>query len=124
VTLPTSASRSGSPQLALVHAMADVVQGHLDEAAADLVVAETYVETAPPDRRRHLQVAMRRAKRRGRRYHLEAGQALTWLALAHGYDTAMWWIAGIFAGRAVIGGALLRRGPLVQSAHRPRQTTG
>ena len=97
--------------------MADVVQGHLDEAAADLVVAETYVETAPPDRRRHLQVAMRRAKRRGRRYHLEAGQALTGLALAHGYDTALWWIAGI-------GGALLRRGPLVQSAHRPRQTTG
>jgi len=59
VSLPTSASRSGSPQLALVHAMADVVQGHLDEAAADLVVAETYVETAPPDRRRHLQVAIR-----------------------------------------------------------------
>ena len=80
MSLPTSASRSGSPQLALVHAMADVVQGHLDEAAADLVVAETYVETAPPDRRRHLQVAMRRAKRPGRRYHLEAGQALTGLA--------------------------------------------
>ena len=66
----------------------------------------------------------RRAKRRGRRYHLEAGQALTGLALAPGYDTALWWIAGIFAGGAVIGGALLRRGPLVQSAHRPRQTTG
>jgi EmrB/QacA subfamily drug resistance transporter len=40
-------------------------------------------------------------------------QTLTGLALAHGYDTAFWWTAGIFAGGAVIGGALLRRGPLV-----------
>jgi hypothetical protein len=41
-------------------------------------------------------------------------QALTGLALAHGYDTAFWWTAGIFAGGAVIGGVLLRRGPLDQ----------
>jgi EmrB/QacA subfamily drug resistance transporter len=41
-------------------------------------------------------------------------QALTGLAQAHGYDTAFWWTAGIFAGGAVISGALLRRGPLVQ----------
>jgi EmrB/QacA subfamily drug resistance transporter len=41
-------------------------------------------------------------------------QALTGLALSHGYDTAFWWMAGIFAGGAVIGGALLRRGPLGQ----------
>jgi EmrB/QacA subfamily drug resistance transporter len=41
-------------------------------------------------------------------------QALTGLALAHGYDTAFWWTAGIFAGGAVIGGALLRPGPLGQ----------
>ena len=40
-------------------------------------------------------------------------QALTGLALAHGYDTAFWWIAGIFAGGAVVGGILLRPGPLV-----------
>ena len=40
-------------------------------------------------------------------------QALTGLALAHGYDTAFWWIAGIFACGAVVGGSLLRRGPLV-----------
>jgi predicted MFS family arabinose efflux permease len=40
-------------------------------------------------------------------------QALTGLALAHGYDTAFWWITGIFAGGAVVSGALLRRGPLV-----------
>jgi EmrB/QacA subfamily drug resistance transporter len=39
-------------------------------------------------------------------------QALTGLALAHGYDTGFWWIAGIFAGGAVISGTLLRRGPL------------
>ena len=43
-------------------------------------------------------------------------QALTQLALAHGYDTAIWWIAGIFAAGAVICGALLRSGPLVRSA--------
>jgi MFS family permease len=39
-------------------------------------------------------------------------QALTGLALAHGYDTAFWWTAGIFAAGAVIGGVLLRGGPL------------
>ena len=38
--------------------------------------------------------------------------ALTGLALAHGYDTAFWWTAGIFAAGAVTGGALLRSGPL------------
>jgi len=38
--------------------------------------------------------------------------ALTGLVLAHGYDTAFWWTAGIFAGGAVVGGALLRPGPL------------
>ena len=42
-------------------------------------------------------------------------QALAGLALAHGYDTAFWWIAGIFAGGAVVGGVLLRRGPLGQN---------
>jgi MFS family permease len=45
---------------------------------------------------------------------LIGGQALTGLALAHGYDTAFWWIAGIFACGAVAGGALLRPGPLGQ----------
>ncbi|HTA06941.1 MAG TPA: MFS transporter [Streptosporangiaceae bacterium] len=40
--------------------------------------------------------------------------ALTGLALAHGYDTAFWWTAGIFAGGAVVGGVLLRRGPLAR----------
>ena len=41
-------------------------------------------------------------------------QALTGLAQAHGYDTVFWWTAGIFAGGAVIGGAVLRAGPLDQ----------
>jgi EmrB/QacA subfamily drug resistance transporter len=41
-------------------------------------------------------------------------QALTGLALAHGYDSAFWWIAGIFACGAIVGGGLLRRGPLGQ----------
>ncbi len=39
-------------------------------------------------------------------------QALAGLALAHGYDTAFWWTAGIFAGGAIVGGLLFRRGPL------------
>jgi hypothetical protein len=46
-------------QLALVRAMADVMQERVDEAAADLAVAET-LETAPPHRRRHPQWRSRR----------------------------------------------------------------
>lgn len=41
-------------------------------------------------------------------------QALTRLALAHGYDTAFWWTAGIFAAGAVTAGALFRPGSLVR----------
>jgi LuxR family maltose regulon positive regulatory protein len=46
------------PELALVHATVDLVQGRLDEAAAHLAVAETYAETAPPDRQHRLQAAI------------------------------------------------------------------
>ena len=46
------------PELALVRAGDDLVQGRLDEAAAHLAVAETYAETAPPDRQRRLRVAI------------------------------------------------------------------
>jgi LuxR family transcriptional regulator, maltose regulon positive regulatory protein len=46
------------PELALVRAGGDLVQGRLDEAAAHLAVAETYAGSAPPDRRRRLQVAL------------------------------------------------------------------
>jgi EmrB/QacA subfamily drug resistance transporter len=49
--------------------------------------------------------------------------ALTGLALAHGYDTAFWWIAGIFAGGAIVGGALLRRGPLYRKDSQVQQDT-
>jgi LuxR family transcriptional regulator, maltose regulon positive regulatory protein len=46
------------PELALVRAGVDLVQGRLDETAAHLGVAESYVETAPADRQRRLQVAV------------------------------------------------------------------
>ena len=46
------------PELALVRAGGDLVQGRLDEAAAYLSVAETYAGTAPPDRQRRLRVAI------------------------------------------------------------------
>ncbi len=51
-------------------------------------------------------------------------QVLTGLALAHGYDTAFWWTAGIFAGGAVIAGALLRPGPLGQQGTPSRAHDG
>ena len=56
-------------------------------------------------------------RRRPLTAHLAAARligrpALTGLALAHGYDTAFWWTAGIFAVGAVTAGALLRPGPL------------
>jgi LuxR family transcriptional regulator, maltose regulon positive regulatory protein len=46
------------PELALVRAMGDLVQGRLEEAAAHLMVAEAHAETAPADRRRRLRVAI------------------------------------------------------------------
>jgi EmrB/QacA subfamily drug resistance transporter len=50
--------------------------------------------------------------------------ALTGLALAHGYDTAFWWIAGIFAAGAIIGGSLLRSGPLYRKDSQAQQDAG
>ena len=46
------------PELALVRAADDLLHGHLDEATAHLAVAETHVETTPPERQRRLQVAI------------------------------------------------------------------
>jgi len=46
------------PELAVVRATVDLAQGRLDEAAAHLAVAEAHAGTAPPDRRRRLQVAV------------------------------------------------------------------
>ena len=58
------------PELALVRASADVVQGRLDQAAAHLAIAEAYAQAAPPDRQRRLRVAtaslrLSLARRRG-----------------------------------------------------------
>jgi LuxR family maltose regulon positive regulatory protein len=47
---------SDYPELALVRAGGDLCYGHLNEAAAHLAAAEAYIETAPPNRRHHLQV--------------------------------------------------------------------
>jgi EmrB/QacA subfamily drug resistance transporter len=56
--------------------------------------------------------------------YLTAHAASEELALSHGYDTAFWWTAGIFAGGAVVGGILLRRGPLVlKGAPGPQATS-
>jgi LuxR family maltose regulon positive regulatory protein len=46
------------PELALVRATVDLAQGRLDDTAAYLAVAETYAETAPPERQRRLRVAV------------------------------------------------------------------
>jgi len=46
--------------------------------------------------------------------------ALTGLALAHGYDTAFWWTAGILAGGAIVAGLLFRRGPLYRKDAQPQ----
>jgi LuxR family maltose regulon positive regulatory protein len=46
------------PELAVVRATVDLAQGHLDEAAAHLAVAEAHAGTAPPERQRRLRVAV------------------------------------------------------------------
>ncbi len=46
------------PELAVVRAGADLLQGRLGGAAAHLAVAETYAGTTPPDRQRRLRVAI------------------------------------------------------------------
>ena len=51
-------------------------------------------------------------------------QALLGQALAHGYDTAFWWVAGIFAGGAIVGGLLFRRGPLHRDDGQVQQDAG
>jgi LuxR family maltose regulon positive regulatory protein len=45
------------PDLALAHAAAELNQGRLEEAAAQLELAESHVQSAPPARRRRLAVA-------------------------------------------------------------------
>ena len=50
--------------------------------------------------------------------------ALTGLALAHGYDTAFWWTAGILAGGSIVAGILFRPGPLVSRSAPGGQAAG
>jgi EmrB/QacA subfamily drug resistance transporter len=45
-----------------------------------------------------------------------ARQAVAAAAAVHGYTTAFWWTAGIFAAGAVMCGSLLRWGPLTRQA--------
>jgi LuxR family maltose regulon positive regulatory protein len=47
-----------SPGLALVHAIADLDQLHLDQAEAHLDVARAYAATTPPDRQHRLRMAI------------------------------------------------------------------
>jgi LuxR family maltose regulon positive regulatory protein len=56
--LPAFPPGEDHPELAVVRAMCDLLRGCLDQAAAHLVVAETYAETASRERRRRLQVAV------------------------------------------------------------------
>jgi LuxR family maltose regulon positive regulatory protein len=46
------------PDLALAHAAAELNQGRLEEAAAQLALAESHLQSAPPARRRRLTVAI------------------------------------------------------------------
>src|SRR5437899_5756460 len=45
------------PELALAHAAVELAQGRLEEAAAQMALAESHVQSAPPARRRRLAVA-------------------------------------------------------------------
>jgi EmrB/QacA subfamily drug resistance transporter len=51
-------------------------------------------------------------------------RAVVGLASAHGYDTTFWWVAGFFAAGAVIGGTLLRSGPLTLKSQQPDTKAG
>ena len=56
-SFPAGAS-ADHPELALARAAVDLAQGRLEEAAAQLALAELHVQTAPPGRRRRLAVAI------------------------------------------------------------------
>jgi LuxR family maltose regulon positive regulatory protein len=49
---------AAQPELALAYAVSHLLQGRLDEAAAQLGVAESHIETIAPPRRRRLAVAV------------------------------------------------------------------
>jgi LuxR family maltose regulon positive regulatory protein len=55
-SFPRGAS-ADHPELALAHAAVQLAQGRLEDASAQLRVAESHVESAPPARRRRLAIA-------------------------------------------------------------------
>src|SRR3989449_2660818 len=55
-SFPAGASAE-HPELALAHAATQLAQGRLEDASAQLAVAESHVESAPPARRRRLAIA-------------------------------------------------------------------
>jgi LuxR family maltose regulon positive regulatory protein len=55
-SFPAGAS-AGHPELALAHAATELAQGRLEDASAQLVVADSQLENAPPARRRRLVIA-------------------------------------------------------------------
>jgi LuxR family maltose regulon positive regulatory protein len=55
-SFPSRASAE-HPELALAHAATQLAQGRLDDASAQLIVAESHMESAPPARRRRLAIA-------------------------------------------------------------------
>src|SRR5205807_4631752 len=55
-SFPRGAS-ADHPELALAHAAVQLAQGRLEDASAQLGVAESHVESAPPARRRRLAIA-------------------------------------------------------------------
>src|SRR2546430_12123075 len=56
-SFPAGAS-ADHPELALAHAAVQLAQGQLEEAAAQLRLADTHVQSAPPARRRRLGAAI------------------------------------------------------------------
>ena len=51
-------------------------------------------------------------------------QVLQATAYVHGYQTAFWWCTGLFVAAAVIGGTLMRRGPLYANQAASAQQAG
>jgi LuxR family transcriptional regulator, maltose regulon positive regulatory protein len=65
------------PELALVRAGGNLLRGRLDEAAAHLAVAESYVQTAPEDRQHRLRVGVAALKLSLARRRGDLGQLVT-----------------------------------------------
>ncbi|NUP51745.1 MAG: MFS transporter [Catenulispora sp.] len=58
------------------------------------------------------------------RVHGRPSPALLQAAAVHSYTTVFWWCAGFFALGAVVGGVLLRRGPLVRAQAQAQASAG